>query len=140
MLMSNIQYIVPYKDIVDQYYILINTKFTNTNYPTVSLIGYSELESLVIECFISVLNDVSGNSGYSKHLDDAIFPTYKQKIMHNAYMFGYSNINRLLRWYDYFVDEILYVNIQERFKPLRSAGFRTSTISWIFDKGCCVVS
>ena len=49
MLANTVQYIIPYNDLVDMFYISLCGRFVQPSNPAVSISGYSELENIVKE-------------------------------------------------------------------------------------------
>ena len=140
MLVRAAQYIIPYSDLVEMFYISLCNRFINPNSPTVAILGYSEIEFLVKECFSGILYEVAGNSSVVANLDDTLFLSMREKLKHVLMFHGFGAHAKHIYWWDNFIEEILFPKIMERVQTLRNLGPAKARIDWRFDQGCVLVS
>lgn len=139
MLARSAQYIIPYSDLVEMFYISLCNRFIQPNNPTVSIMGYTELEYLIKECYNGILYEIVGNSSYTANLDDTLFIMMREKFKQSLFFNGFGDINRHVRWWDNYVEESLFPKIIERVQILRGLGSMKNRIDWLFDQGCVLV-
>lgn len=140
MLTKAAQFIIPYNDLVEMFYISMCNRFVIPHNPTVALLGFSEVEYLIKECFNGVLYEIVGNSSYSSSLDETVLPMFREKLKTALLMNGYMDIVKPIMWFDNWVEEIIFPKIIERSDSLRGAGIYKYRIDWMFDQGCVLVS
>lgn len=139
MLMKTVHYIIPYNDLVNLFYISFCNRFTNPRCPTVSMVGYSEIEYLVKECCNGILYEIAGNPTYSANLDETLFIAMRDKLKHLIMLNGFGSYHRHILWWDNFIEEIIFPKIIERTNCLRELGFQAQRIDWSFDQDCILV-
>lgn len=140
MLTKAAQFIIPYNDLVEMFYISMCNRFVIPHNPTVALLGFSEVEYLIKECFNGVLYEIVGNSSYSSNLDETVLPMFREKLKTALLMNGYMDIVKPIMWFDNWVEEIIFPKIIERSDSLRGTGIYKYRIDWMFDQGCVLVS
>ena len=140
MLAKAIQYLIPYNDLVEMFYISLCNKFLMPHNPTVALLGYSEIENVVKECFNGVLYEIAGNPSYSANLDETLFPMVREKLKHLLMFHGFTDSRKQVMWWDNFIEEKLFPRIMERVTQLRTIPqFNRRKMDWLFDNGCILV-
>lgn len=139
MLAKSTQYIIPYSDLVEMFYISLCNRFTQPNNPSVSIMGYSELEYLIKECYNGMLYEIAGNSSYVANLDETLFFMMREKFKQALFFMGFGDLQRHVNWWDNYIEESLFPKIIERVNILRSLGSMKSHIDWLFDQGCVLV-
>ncbi len=140
MLTKAAQFIIPYNDLVEMFYISMCNRFVIPHNPTVALLGFSEVEYLIKECFNGVLYEIVGNSSYSANLDETVLPMFREKLKTALLMNGYMDIVKPIMWFDNWVEETIFPKIIERSDSLRGTGIYKYRIDWMFDQGCVLVS
>lgn len=140
MLTKAAQIIIPYNDLVEMFYISMCNRFVIPHNPTVALLGFSEVEYLIKECFNGVLYEIVGNSSYSANLDETVLPMFREKLKTALLMNGYMDIVKPIMWFDNWVEETIFPKIIERSDSLRGTGIYKYRIDWMFDQGCVLVS
>lgn len=139
MLAKAVQYLIPYNDLVDTFYIALCNRFLNPSNPAISIMGYSEIENVIKECFNGVLYEIAGNPSYSANLDETLFPMMRERLKHAMMMNGIIASPKQVQWWDYFIEEVIYPKIMERVVPLRNLGQARYRMDWLFDTGCIMV-
>lgn len=139
MLARASQYIIPYSDLVEMFYISLCNRFANPNLPTVSLLGFSEVEYVIKECFNGVLYEITGNPTYGANLDETLFIQMREKLKHALMMNGFIDSRKHIYWWDNFIEEIIFPKIMERVTCLRGLGTVANRMDWLFEQGCIMV-
>lgn len=112
----------------------------NPSVPTLSIIGYSEIENIVKESFNGILWDLAGKSNYLAILDDDLFARTQENLKHKLMFNGINNIQSHLNWWHYYHEEVIFPRIIERTSLIRKLGVSKRSLDWRFDDGCCLVS
>ncbi len=139
MLMKAEQYIIPYNDLVEMFYISMCNRFIVPHNPAVALMGFSEIEHVIKECFNGVLYEIINKPRYIANLDETLFPMFREKLKHMLMYHGFTEANRHISWFDNFLEEIIFPKIMERVEPLRHLGIYKYRLDWAFDQGCILV-